>query len=71
MQEALVHGLLEKLTPDSISLKVNTIGQIDNATHEQKEKEKQEEEEKAMEELRRRDKKKKNKARGKMKDGHV
>jgi U3 small nucleolar RNA-associated protein 7 len=70
-QEQLVHGLLEKLSPDSISLRVNTIGSIDNATHEQKEKEKKEEEEEAMEKLRKRDKKQVNKARGKMKDGHV
>jgi len=36
-QEALVHNLLEKLHPDSISLRVNTIGAIDTASHEVKE----------------------------------
>ena len=39
-QEALVHGLLEKLAPDTISLKVNTIGKVDAASHEVKEREK-------------------------------
>ena len=39
-QEALVHGLLEKLSPDSISLRVNTIGRVDTASQEVKEREK-------------------------------
>jgi len=38
-QEAEVHNLLQKLHPDTISLKVNTIGSIDNAAPEVKEKE--------------------------------
>lgn len=43
-REKMVHGLLEKLDPNSISLKVDTIGQIDNAAPEVIEKEKKEEE---------------------------
>lgn len=39
-QEALVHGLLEKLQPDSISLRVHTIGAVDNASAEVKQREK-------------------------------
>ena len=35
-QEGLVHGLLEKLAPDSISLRVNTVGRVDTATAEVK-----------------------------------
>ena len=70
-QEALVHNLLEKLQPDSISLRVNTIGTIDTASHEVKERERQEDEETALAELNRREKKIKKKMRGKGKDGHV
>ena len=70
-QEALVHNLLEKLQPDSISLRVNTIGTIDTASHEVKERERQEDEEAALAELNRREKKIKKKMRGKGKDGHV
>ena len=66
-----MHGLLEKLSPDSISLRVNTIGRVDTASHEVKEREKQEEEERALEELRKREKKARKKMRGKSKDGHV
>ena len=47
-QESLVHGLLEKLHPDSISLRVNTIGSIDTASHDVKEREKREDEEAAV-----------------------
>lgn len=38
-REAEVHNLLQKLQPDTISLKVNTIGLIDTASKEVKEKE--------------------------------
>ena len=69
-QEGLVHGLLEKLSPDTISLKVNTIGQIDNASSDVKAREKREEEERALEEERRKEKKRVNKARGKNKIGN-
>jgi U3 small nucleolar RNA-associated protein 7 len=50
-KEGLVHGLLEKLHPDSISLRVGTIGKIDDAAADVKEKEKREEEERALQEL--------------------
>lgn len=70
-KEGLVHGLLEKLHPDSISLRVSTIGKIDNATSEVKAKEKREEEEQALAELAKKEKKRAKKMRGKMKDGHV
>lgn len=70
-QESLVHGLLEKLHPDSISLRVNTIGNIDSASHEVKERERKEDEEAALREQAKIEKKRKNKMRGKGKDGHV
>ena len=38
-QEAEVHNLLQKLQPDTISLRVNTIGLIDTASTEVKNKE--------------------------------
>ena len=70
-QEALVHNLLEKLHPDSISLRIDTIGNIDTASHEVKEREKKEDEERALAELAKHEKKRKKKMRGKSKDGHV
>jgi len=70
-QEALVHTLLEKLQPDSISLRVNTIGNFDQATHEIKAREKKEDEERALAELAKVEKKRVKKMRGKGKDGHV
>jgi len=70
-QEGLVHGLLEKLAPESISLRVATVGRLDNATAEVKQKEKREEEEQAIAELNKKEKKRVKKMRGKMKDGHV
>ena len=70
-QEALVHNLMEKLQPDSISLRIDSIGRIDTASHEVKEKEKKEDEERALAELAKVEKKKKKKMRGKGKDGHV
>ena len=33
-QEALVHGLLEKLPPQSISLKIKEVGKVDTASAE-------------------------------------
>jgi len=62
---------LEKLHPDSISLRANTIGAIDTATHELKEREKKEDEEAALRENAKKEQKKKKKMRGKGKDGHV
>ena len=41
-QEAEVHGLLEKLQPESISLQADTIGRIDTASKEVREKEERE-----------------------------
>lgn len=63
-----VHGLLEKLQPDTISLKVDQIGMIDNASNEVKTKEQKELMEQAIEKMRKKDKKK-NKMRGKGKIG--
>ena len=68
-QEAEVHNLLQKLQPDSISLKVNLIGSIDDAAPDVKEKEQRELMEQQIEKLRKKDKKKKNKMRGKGKIG--
>jgi len=70
-KEGLVKNLLEKLHPDSISLRINTIGKVDDATLEVKQKEKREEEEAAIAEMNKKDKKRIKKMRGKMKDGHV
>lgn len=44
-QEGLVHRLLEKLPPQSISLKISEVGQIDSASAEVKAKEAREDEE--------------------------
>lgn len=41
-QEAEVHNLLQKLQPETISLKVDTVGMIDNASEEVKKKEERE-----------------------------
>ena len=66
-----MHNLLEKLQPDSISLRINTIGKIDTASAEVKEKEKREDEDAALAELNKIEKKRVKKMRGKGKDGHV
>ena len=66
-----MHNLMEKLQPDSISLRVNTIGNIDMASHEVKERERKEDEEQALAELAKIEKKRVKKMRGKGKDGHV
>lgn len=70
-QESLVHGLLEKLHYDSISLRINTIGQIDRASKEVKDKEQKEAEDAALAALESKEKKRRKKMRGKGKDGHV
>jgi U3 small nucleolar RNA-associated protein 7 len=70
-QEALVHGLLEKLPIESISLKIKEVGKVDTATAEVKAQEAREEEEQRMAELRLKDKKRVKKMRGKMKTGRV
>ncbi len=62
---------MEKLAPESISLRVATVGRLDNASAEVKQKEKREEEEQAIAELNKKEKKRVKKMRGKMKDGHV
>lgn len=67
-QEAEVHNLLQKLSPETISLKVNTIGLIDDAAPEIKLKEQKEIEAAQIEKMRKKDKKK-NKMRGKGKIG--
>lgn len=69
-QEGLVKKLLEKLPIQSISLKVNEVGKIDNASSEVKAKEAREEEEARMLELRKKEKKRVKKMRGKNKAGH-
>jgi U3 small nucleolar RNA-associated protein 7 len=69
-KERLIHGLLEKLDPATISLKVDTIGQIDEAAPEVREKEEREEQERQIEEMRKKEKKAKKKARGRSKIGN-
>lgn len=66
-----MHNLLEKLQPDSISLRIGTIGTIDNASLEVKEREKKEDEDAALAKLNSTEKKRRKKMRGKGKDGHV
>lgn len=70
-QEALVHGLLEKLPIQSISLKIKEVGKVDTASAEIKEREKREEEDRRLEELKQTTKKRVKKMRGKLKAGHV
>ena len=69
-RETLIHGLLEKLDPNTISLKVDTIGHVDTAAPEVRAKEDREEEERAIEELRKKEKKAKKKMRGRGKIGN-
>ena len=66
----MVHGLLEKLDPVTISLKINEIGDIDDASPEVIAKEAKEAEEQAIEALRKKDKKAKKKMRGRSKIGN-
>lgn len=49
--ERLIHGLLEKLDPATISLKIDTIGHIDEAAPEVREKEEKLEHERQIAEL--------------------
>ena len=69
-KEKLVHGLLEKLDPATISLKTNTIGNIDDAAPEVRAKEEKEEQEKRIEDMRQKEKKAKKKMRGRSKIGN-
>jgi U3 small nucleolar RNA-associated protein 7 len=68
-QEAEVHGLLQKLQPESISLQVATVGKIDTASKEVREHEEKELMEQAIAQQQKKDKKKRNKMRGKGKVG--
>mmetsp|Transcript_13165 Transcript_13165/g.22305 ORF Transcript_13165/g.22305 Transcript_13165/m.22305 type:complete len:376 (-) Transcript_13165:20-1147(-) len=69
-RERMIHGLLEKLDPATISLKVKTIGQIDEASKEVREKEEKEEFENNLLATKRREKKAKKKMRGRTKIGN-
>lgn len=66
-----MHRLLEKLPPQSISLKIKDVGKIDTASAEVKAKEAQEDEDHRIELLKKGDKKRVKKMRGKNKAGHV
>ena len=67
-----MHGLLEKLQPDSISLRVvASVGTVDMAHEDVKEAERKEAAERAIEEQRRSEKKRVKKARGRSKSKHV
>jgi U3 small nucleolar RNA-associated protein 7 len=70
-QESVVHGLLEKLPAQSISLKIKEVGKVDTASAEVKEREAKEEEDRRLEELKSHTKKRVKKMRGKLKAGHV
>ena len=65
-----MHGLLEKLDPATISIKVDTIGHIDTAAPEVIAKEEREELDRQIEEQRKIEKKAKKKARGRSKIGN-
>ena len=69
-KERVVHGLLQKLDPATISLKTDTIGHIDDAAPEVREKEIKEQRERSIEELRKKEKKAKKKMRGRSKIGN-
>lgn len=69
-REKMVHSLLEKLDPVTISLKINEIGDIDDAAPEVLAKEAKEAEENAIEALRKKDKKARKKMRGRSKIGN-
>ena len=67
-----MHGLLEKLQPDSISLRVvASVGTVDMAHEDVKEAERKEAAERAIEEERKNEKKRAKKMRGKSKSKHV
>jgi U3 small nucleolar RNA-associated protein 7 len=69
-REKMVHGLLEKLDPVTISLKINEIGDIDDAAPEVIAAEAKEVEDSAIDALRKKDKKAKKKMRGRNKIGN-
>ena len=69
-KERLVHGLLEKLDPVTISLKIQTIGDIDDAAPEVRQKEEKEIVESQIDKLRKEEKKAKKKMRGRNKIGN-
>ncbi len=66
-----MHGLLEKLPIESISLKIKEVGKVDTATVEVKEREAREDEDRKLEELKVKEKKRVKKMRGKLKAGRV
>lgn len=69
-RERQIHGLLEKLDPQTISLKIDTIGDIDTAAPEVREQETKEMMEAQIEQMRKQEKKAKKKMRGKNKIGN-
>jgi hypothetical protein len=66
-----VHKLLEKLPPQSISLKIKDVGKVDTASAEVKEREAKEDQDRNIELLKKTEKKRVKKMRGKLKAGHV
>ena len=65
-----MHGLLEKLDPATISLKIKTIGDIDDAAPEVRAKEEKDAREADIDALRKQEKKAKKKMRGRSKIGN-
>ena len=66
-----MHKLLEKLPPQSISLKIKDVGKVDTASAEVKEREAKEDQDRNIELLKKTEKKRVKKMRGKLKAGHV
>lgn len=62
---------MEKLDPATISVKIDTIGHIDDAAPEVIAKEKREEQDRQIEEMKKTEKKIANKMRGKRKTGNM
>jgi hypothetical protein len=62
---------MEKLDPATISVKIDTIGHIDDAAPDVIAKEKREEQDRQIEEMRKIEKKKANKMRGRSKTGNI
>ena len=69
-KEKLVHGLMEKLDPATISVKIDTIGHIDDAAPEVIAKEQREENDRQVEEMRKKEKKVAKKMRGRSSTGN-
>jgi len=69
-KEKLVHGLMEKLDPATISVKIDTIGHIDDAAPEVIAKEQREEQDRQIEEMRKKEKKVAKKMRGRSSTGN-